>query len=679
MYKPLKIYLGDLTYDTVAVSTEAMPLNIAQIASYCNKCFGDKITITLFKYIDDLEKAIRDDPPSILGLSNYCWSHNVSKEIFKIMKEINPDALTVWGGPNFPIDFPSQKKFIGNVPEVDVYIPLDGEIGFSNLVEKALNTNNEKIRSEILSGPLDGCIIKNLENKLEYTIAETRIRNLDEIPSPYTTGLLDKFFDGKLVPMLQTNRGCPFTCTFCTDGKEAVNIVNKFSKERVRSEILYIAQKVPTNTHSLFISDLNFGMIPGDLDTCNVIAEAQEKYDYPHKILSTTGKNNKEKIIQSIRRLNGTMALSMSVQSMDEQVLTNIKRQNISVDKMMELAPVIKEYDLLTTAEVILGLPGETYEQHLGTLRKLVEARMDDIVIHTCMLLDGSEMAMPEQRKKWKFETKFRMLPRDFTVLSNGKKICEIEEVIVGSKDMSFEEYLELRMIGFTLWMTNKGIVYDSMNKFLREKKVDVIEIFHQMVNQVNKASPKVKEVFEKFKNSTIGELYDSPEEIQQKIQDDKEYQKYVNGEEGINVMQYYHAYVLSKCMDDWTEYVIIIARELLENSGLVSKETLEEFNDVANYCRGTSHNPLGNDRMNTIPKFLFKYDITKWLSDKSNVLKISECKLNIPIEISFNLTEEQFKIVQDTADMYGNSLIGRTKTLKMVSQQSLWRNPFTQ
>ncbi len=67
MDNPLKIYLGDLTYDTVAVSTEAMPLNIALIASYCNKQFGDKIEITLFKYIDDLEKALQKDPPLILG------------------------------------------------------------------------------------------------------------------------------------------------------------------------------------------------------------------------------------------------------------------------------------------------------------------------------------------------------------------------------------------------------------------------------------------------------------------------------------------------------------------------------------------------------------------------------------------------------------------------------------
>ena len=52
----------------------------------------------------------------------------------------------------------------------------------------------------------------------------------------------------------------------------------------------------------------------------------------------------------------------MSVQSMDQEVLTNIKRDNISVDKMMQLAPAIKDAKLLTRSEVISGLPGDTYE-----------------------------------------------------------------------------------------------------------------------------------------------------------------------------------------------------------------------------------------------------------------------------------------------------------------------------
>ena len=44
----LRIYLGDLTYDTVAISTEAMPLNVGFIGAYCKKKFGDRVEISSF-------------------------------------------------------------------------------------------------------------------------------------------------------------------------------------------------------------------------------------------------------------------------------------------------------------------------------------------------------------------------------------------------------------------------------------------------------------------------------------------------------------------------------------------------------------------------------------------------------------------------------------------------------
>ena len=58
MNRPLKIYLGDLTYDTIEISTEAMPLNIGFVASYCLEKFGKNVEITLFKYISELENAV---------------------------------------------------------------------------------------------------------------------------------------------------------------------------------------------------------------------------------------------------------------------------------------------------------------------------------------------------------------------------------------------------------------------------------------------------------------------------------------------------------------------------------------------------------------------------------------------------------------------------------------------
>ena len=76
-----------MTYDTIAISTEAMPLNIGYIASYCIKKFGSDVEISLFKYISELEKALEENPPDILGMSNYCWSQNVSLEMFKFVKK----------------------------------------------------------------------------------------------------------------------------------------------------------------------------------------------------------------------------------------------------------------------------------------------------------------------------------------------------------------------------------------------------------------------------------------------------------------------------------------------------------------------------------------------------------------------------------------------------------------
>jgi len=677
MTNRLKIYLGDLTYDTIAISTEALPINIGYIASYCIKRFKTDVDITLFKYFTDLEKAIHDSPPDIMGLSNYCWSQNVSTEMFRMLKERNPYALTVWGGPNFPIDMPSQKKFLDERPEVDICVPIDGEIGFSNVVEQALKINSkEEIREKVLEKPIEGCISRGPDGKLQYTFSDVRIKNLDEIPSPYLTGLLDRFFDGKLIPMLQTNRGCPFHCTFCTDGKDEVNQVNKFSKERVRAEVFYIAERIPEITHSMFISDLNFGMIPGDLDTCNAIMETQKKYNYPHKIISTTGKNNKERIIESIKRLNGSTVLYMSVQSMDEEVLKNIRRDNISVENMMSLAPVIKEYDLLTMAEVILGLPGESYENHLDTLRKLVLAQMDDIIVHTCMLLPGSEMATPEQRRKWKFQSKFRILPLDFATLTNGKRVCEIEEVVIASKDLTFDEYVKLRMIGFTMWMTNKGILYDPLFKFLREQNMDVFELFHQMIERIDKAPSSVREILDHFKRSIIDELWDSPEELLAKVQEDEFYQELLDDEGAVNAYRHYHAQVLSECMDDWTEYAVQISYDLLSENGKINEEVEQQFRTVSDYCRGSCHNPLGRDRMSTNPTFEFQFDITKWLADKTNSLKLSQCKLDSPYKAIFRLTDEQFKVIQDTLDMFADNLAGRSKALKMASQQMLWRIP---
>ena len=674
--RPLKIYLGDLTYTTVTLATEAFPLNVGYVASYCKKLFGDDVEITLFKYIDEIDKAVNENPPDILGLSNYCWSHNVSYEIFKMCKKTNPNVVTIWGGPNFPIDFPSQKKFMERYKEVDIYVPTEGEIGFSNVVKKVLESNSiDEVKQKITQNPIDGCVSRNEQGQIQCTVPTVRISSLDEITSPYLNGMMDKFFDGKLTPMLQTNRGCPFHCTFCTDGRDEVNKVNSFGIKRVQSEIQYIAEHTPKNTHSLHISDLNFGMYPRDIEICESLAKIQEKFDYPKYIKCTTGKNQKDKIIKAIKRLNSSLRVTMSVQSLDSNVLNNIRRDNISVDHMLALYPAIKEADLQTTSEVILGLPGETYSNHIQTLRDLIRAKMDEIVVHTCMLLDGSEMNLPEERKKWGMKTKFRVLQRDFAELSSGKKVIEYEEVVVSSNTMTFEEYIDLRNLAFIIFVTNQGIVFDAIQKLLREQDIDVFELYYTMLTNKENSSENTQKVIEQFQQATIGELWDSPQELLENFQKDSEYKKLLNGEAGTNVLYHYKAVVISEYMDDWTEHVIESAHAVIKNSNNYNDQLEKQFETVANYCRGLSHNVLGQDRLDTNPEYEFEYNIPSWLSPKTN-LKLDNFKLAAKLKISFQLDDEQFKMVQDNIDVYGHSRIGKSKTLKMLPNQKLWRHP---
>ena len=195
------------------------------------------------------------------------------------------------------------------------------------------------------------------------------------------------------------------------------------------------------------------------------------------------------------------------------------------------------------------------------------------------------------------------------------------------------------------------------------------------MFKNRNNSPQNTQKIIEEFKNATIDELWDSPDDLLQNFQNDSEYKKLLNGEAGTNVIYHYKAAVVSESMSDWTEHVIKTAYMIIKQNDMYSDEIQKEFDSVANYCRGLSYNVLGQDRLKTTPQYEFEYDIPSWLSPK-NDKKLNNFKLEKKLEISFQLDDEQFKMVQDNIDVYGHSRIGKSKTLKMLPNQKLWRRP---
>ena len=73
-------------------------------------------------------------------------------------------------------------------------------------------------------------------------------------------------------------------------------------------------------------------MFPRDRKICEIIADLQNKYNWPLTICATTGKNNKERIIEATSILGDAFSVAMSAQSMDQKVLANINRSNIKTN-----------------------------------------------------------------------------------------------------------------------------------------------------------------------------------------------------------------------------------------------------------------------------------------------------------------------------------------------------------
>lgn len=676
---PLRIFFGDMAHNTVGLATDAFPLNIGYVAAYSKKLFGDDIEVALFKDIHLLEKAIADTPPDVLAMSNYPWCHNANMALFDCLEKGRPEAIRIMGGPNFPHDPAEQIRFLGDRPWLDTYVYLDGELGFANAVGKILETPSlEEAREWISGNTIDGCVHLSGQGKRLASLKPMRPLVLDDIPSPYLMGLLDPFFDTPFSPMISTNRGCPFSCTFCHDGNDAVNKVTKFSFERVQAEIDYIVERVPSTTHNLIISDLNFGMYKADIKICEVLAAARKRTGYPDNIKSTTGKNSKERVIETVEKLNGALTLSMSVQSLDEDVLSNIKRSNIKVSEIIGLQSTIRQSKLPTTSEIILGLPGETFESHKKTIGSLLDSDMDQVLPYTLMLVEGSEMSTQAERDKWGFKSKFRIIPLDFTKLHNGRNILEVEEVVIETNTLSFAEYIEARKLAL---LTKILIVvgFKPLVRYLREQGIKIMDVLDAMRISLSgdaetsaDAPESLVKLFSDFENDTIGELWDSEEALVEFYQNDDNFKRLMDGQDGKNLMQHYFAFALSNLMQDIADWLFDKARDALLKT-TSEADALAVFSEIEGICRGLSFDLLGPNRQQTTPECTSSYDYTKWLEDGDS-RPLSVFKYPNPIAMRFIISDEQYRIVEDTLDRSGRTPYGLSRALLRISNDSLWR-----
>jgi radical SAM superfamily enzyme YgiQ (UPF0313 family) len=347
---------------------------------------------------DEAQLGAMADQAAIYLFSNYVWNHDENIRLSALVKGANPHSVTIHGGPNTPKYRPDVERFFAEHRHVDVAVHGEGEQTFAEVLAA--------LRGHVGHGPPDLTPLEAVPG-LSYrdgadvvgTGARDRISDLDTIPSPILTGLFDGFIPaGPLGGVaLETNRGCPYGCTFCDWGSATLSRVRKFDLDRIFAELEWCARH---QILTVGIADANFGIFERDVEIAEKIAELKATYGYPKNIGNNYAKNTVKhlsKIIEIFTEAGIVAEGKMSMQSFDDETLAIIRRKNIKVEKYDELAVEFRRNRLPLSVDLMLGLPGSTPETFRNDLQACVDRDVRALIQPT-MLLPNSPMNEPEYR-----------------------------------------------------------------------------------------------------------------------------------------------------------------------------------------------------------------------------------------------------------------------------------------
>lgn len=395
--------------------------------------------------------------PDLCMFSNYIWNENYNQLMAAEIKKRYPNCTVVFGGPQVNEDGYS---FIEHNQFVDAVVVNEGEISTQSMLLDLLH-----------------------KRPLEKVYNKPPRVQLAGKPSPYLDSkLLEKVIKDnpgtKWATTLETNRGCPFKCSFCDWGSLTQSKITKFDLDRVLLEIDWIAEH---GIDYIYIADANFGVFyDRDRAVIERLIENKRRVGNPQNVNITWYKNSSEQVLELAMMLhsaNLNRGLTLSVQSMNPETLDNIQRKNMESNNLEKMYSMCNDNNVEFYTEFILGLPFETKASWRKGICDAVELGCHSALeIFPTEILRNSDLAkqiQEHQMEIFQFET---VEPRQPTA------IPERHNFVVSTKYMSRDDLLDSWMWGWLIinfhaygWTQ---IITRFANKHLRISMLDLYENF---------------------------------------------------------------------------------------------------------------------------------------------------------------------------------------------------------
>jgi tRNA A37 methylthiotransferase MiaB len=386
------------------------------------------------------------DSPTLCGFSAYVWNVNYCLHMAELIKQRWPDCVIVFGGPS------TSGKMLKHA-FIDTVVISEGEENFLAILRTIANGQQP-----------------------DTIYQKRRIESLD-IPSPYLTGVFDQIIrenpTARWSVTFETNRGCPYSCTFCDWGGMTYSKVKKFDLDKVRAEIEWMGRN-PVNT--IWCADANVGIFKDrDLEIAKMLREVSNRdSSVISDITFQFAKNSNEVVFQIAQALGPYgQGVTLSLQSLHQPTLEAIKRTNMKSQDIKEMLALSEKYQVATSTEIILGLPMETLDSWKQGFSKILEmGNHGHIDVWPASLLENAELNSPETRQKYNLKsvTLRKIKQPGVHNQDTGRQdvIEENSDIVCSTSTMTTDDIVEGQMYAWMFQHIHSPGYSQIISKFLR-------------------------------------------------------------------------------------------------------------------------------------------------------------------------------------------------------------------
>jgi hypothetical protein len=258
----------------------------------------------------------------------------------------------------------------------------------------------------------------------------------------------------------------------------------------VYKELEWIGQK---GCDFVSITDANFGIFPDrDMAIARKLVEVQQTYNNPKSYTISWAKNQKKEVVDIVKMLinegGSKIGLNLSVQTMDDNTLSLVKRKNLDTNKIEEVFELCEEHSIPLFTELILGLPGETEHTWKENFYALYKAgNHTGITIYQAQLLENAEMNL-SQRVEYDLKG---IIMYDYLIGTYDENdIHEGVEVIISTKDLPLNKMNDCQVFSWFQTTFHINGITNYISRVLRKKyNIDYSEFYDGLFEYIKQNS----------------------------------------------------------------------------------------------------------------------------------------------------------------------------------------------